>query len=90
MTMIVDNTAKNRFELVIDGQTVYADYKKDGTTLYIKYVEAPVALRGRGASGQLMDGVMKIARQNGVKVVPICGYAASWIRRHTEYHDLLA
>jgi predicted GNAT family acetyltransferase len=37
-----------------------------------------------------MQGVMEIARRDGVKVVPLCSYASAWIRRHREYRDLLA
>ena len=42
----VDNAAASRYELVEQGHTAYADYRKDGGTLYIKYVFAPEALRG--------------------------------------------
>jgi uncharacterized protein len=36
-----------------------------------------------------MAGVMEIARTEGLKVRPLCSYAAAWMRRHREYHDLL-
>ena len=85
-----DNPSKGRYELDIDGKIVFANYRRDGGTLYIPYVEAPPSLRGTGAAGRLMEGVMEIARAEKLKVVPICGYAASWIRRHRQYHDLLA
>jgi hypothetical protein len=86
---VKDNPAKNRYELDIDGKIVFANYRRQGSTLYIPYVEAPVSLRGTGAAGRLMQGVMEIARAEELKVVPICGYAASWVRRHREHHDLL-
>jgi predicted GNAT family acetyltransferase len=85
-----DNPERSRFELVIGGQTVFARYARQDSTLVIPYVEAPPALRGTGAAGQLMKGVMEIARAEGLKVKPLCWYAAGWIQRHTEYHDLLA
>ena len=37
-----------------------------------------------------MEGVLARARAEGLKVRPICGYAAAYIRRHREHHDLLA
>lgn len=85
-----DNRERSRYELEIDGQIVFASYRRDGATVAILHVEAPPALRGTGAAGALMDGVMRIVRATGAKVVPLCGYAASWIRRHGEYRDLLA
>lgn len=88
-TPVKDNPAKSRFELDVDGKTVFANYRRNGATLYIPYVEAPPSLRGSGAAGHLMEGVMAIARAEGLTVVPICGYAANWIHRHREHHDLL-
>ena len=85
-----DNTAQRRYEYHVDSAFAFADYRDEGTTRYINYVESPDALRGTGAAGKLMQHVMDKARQDNVKVIPVCGYAASWIRKHTEFHDLLA
>jgi predicted GNAT family acetyltransferase len=52
-------------------------------------VEAPLPLRGTGAAGRLMQGVAEIARTEGLKITPLCGYAWAWIQRHKEYRDLL-
>ena len=83
-----DNTAKNRFEYQVDNATAFANYHVKNETLYIEYVEAPPELRGTGAAGKLMQYVMDTARSQNQKVIPICGYAATWITRHPEYHDL--
>jgi hypothetical protein len=84
-----DNQARSRYELEVDRQIVFATYSRDGSTLYIRHVEAPPPLRGTGAAGRLMRAIMETARADGLKVVPFCSYAAFWIRRHREYHDLL-
>lgn len=89
--IVIDNTEKSRFELTEDGHTAYADYSKDKNgILSIKYVFAPEALRGKGTAGRLMEGVSQTAKEKGFKLYPICGYASSWLRRHAEYHDLVA
>ena len=87
---ITDNTAKSRFELEEQGHTAYADYRREGGVLSIKYVFSPEALRGQGTAGRLMDGVTAAARAENLKILPICGYAASWLRKHKEHHDLIA
>lgn len=79
---VTDNTGKSRFELNIDGQIARADYRISGDMLYIDYVEAPPALRGTGAAGRLMEGIMTAAAEKGYAVEPVCGYAAAWMRRH--------
>ena len=73
----------SRFEIDIEGQTVFADYRLEDKTLYITHVESPPALRGRGAAGQLMQQIIEKTQKETLTVVPICGYAASWIKRNT-------
>jgi predicted GNAT family acetyltransferase len=90
MSDVSDNCEKSRFELEEAGAVVFADYRRDGAVLAIRYVEAPPILRGTGAAGRLMQGVMEIARAEGRKVLPLCGYASAWIRRHPEWHDFRA
>lgn len=87
---MTDNQGKSRFELVEAGETAYADYRKENGVLTIKYVFAPEALRGTGAAGRLMEQVAAQARAENLKILPLCGYAGSWLRRHSEYGDLVA
>jgi len=86
---VTDNRERSRYELEVGGETVFALYRRHGETLVIPHVEAPPRLRGTGAAGRLMRGVMEIARAEGLKVVPLCGYASAWIRRHREFADLV-
>lgn len=79
-----------RYEMDEQGQTSYADYRRQGERLFIDYVFAPVSLRGTGASGRLMAALSADARAKGLKITPICGYAAAWLRRSKEFGDLVA
>ena len=90
MEQVTDNTAASRFELAEPGGVSFAEYRREDGRLVIRHVEAPPVLRGTGAAGRLMEGVLATARAEGRKVVPLCGYAAAYIRRHREHHDLLA
>lgn len=90
MDPVIDNTALSRFELHEDGKLAHADYQIRGGVLMLPHVEADPALRGRGSAGRLMEGVLQIARQRGLKVRPVCGYAAAYIQRHPRHHDLVA
>lgn len=85
-----DNTAKQRFELEENGHTSFADYRLEGDVLHLPHVEAPPALRGTGAAGRLMQAIVDHARTHGLKLHPICGYAAAWLQKHEDTHDLLA
>ncbi len=88
--MITDNPEKQRFERQVGEHIVFANYRIDDKTLFINYVEAPPALRGSGEAGNLMHDIVNHARVHDFKIYPICGYAASWLRRHPEHADLMA
>ena len=81
-TAVHDNQKTGRYELDVDGQIVFAIYRREGSTLTIRHVEAPVPLRGTGAAGRLMEGIMEIAAREHLSIVPLCSYAAAWMRRH--------
>lgn len=80
----------DRYEMDEQGQTSWADYRLSGERLYLDHVESPSALRGTGAAGRLMGALSADARAKGLKITPICGYAAAWLRRSKEFGDLVA
>lgn len=88
--LFLKDAAASRFELRIGEYIAYADYRLEKDILTIRYVFAPDALRGTGAAGRLMEKIMEEARANTLKIVPICGYAASWMRKHKEHQNLMA
>lgn len=79
----------DRYEMDEQGQTSWADYRLSGDRLYLDHVESPPALRGTGAAGRLMAALSADVRAKGLKISPICGYAAAWLRRSKEFGDLV-
>lgn len=79
----------DRYEMDEQGQTSWADYRLSGERLYLDHVESPPALRGTGAAGRLMAALSADVRAKGLKITPICGYAAAWLRRSKEFGDLV-
>lgn len=85
-----NNKVDHRYDMDEQGMTSWADYRLSGDRLYIDHVESPPALRGTGAAGRLMAALAADARGQGLKITPICGYAAAWLRRSHEFRDLVA
>jgi predicted GNAT family acetyltransferase len=85
---VQDNPTLSRFELHEGGETAFADYIRLDDLLIIPHVEAPLALRGGGAAGRLMQGVLERARAAGLKVRPTCSYALAFMRRNPQYDDV--
>jgi len=79
----------DRYEMDEQGLTSWADYRRSGDRLYIDHVESPVALRGSGAAGRLMAALSADARARNLRITPICGYAAAWLRRSKAFGDLV-
>jgi predicted GNAT family acetyltransferase len=89
MTELHDNATAGRLEMAILGQIVFADYRRVGGRLVIDHVEAPPSLRGTGAAGRFMEALVDHARRAGLRITPLCGYAAAWLARRPEHRDLV-
>ena len=76
------NPELSRYHLDVDGLLAFADYQRAGQRLVIPHVESDPALRGQGAAGRLMAKVAETARAEGMRITPICSYAAAWLKRN--------
>lgn len=85
-----NNEALSRFELETNGLITFANYRQDADILTIDYVFAPPELRGSGSAAKLMEEIAMFARKENMKIIPICGFASSWLKRSSQYRDLLA
>jgi predicted GNAT family acetyltransferase len=86
---MIDNIEQHRFELVENGLTVFADYRRHDNRYVIVHVEADPALRGTGAAGRLMTGMVALAREKNLQIVPRCAYATAWFKDNPEAADVL-
>lgn len=89
MGHVIDNPRLSRFELVENGATAFADYVRENGRVIVPHVEAPPALRGTGAAGRLMEGVIDLVRSRGEVLVPVCSYAQAYVHRHPEHRDVV-
>ena len=46
-------------------------------------------LRGKAIAAKLLTEVVKMAREEDLKVIPICSYAVAKLTRNDEYEDIL-
>jgi uncharacterized protein len=86
---VIDNPARSRYELALDGGVAFVDYQQAGNVRVLTHSEVPPASRGRGIGGQMVAGALQLAREQGVRVNPRCSYVARFIERNPQYHDLL-
>ena len=86
---IIDNRARNRYELTVDGATAHVDYTRAPGVITFIHTLVPEQLAGRGIGSRLAQHVLDEARRNGEKVIPQCPFIAAYIKRHKEYQDLV-
>ncbi len=84
--------SKGRYEVsASEGGQAYMTYSRAGDTLVIiDHTEVPETLRGKGYGAALVERAVKDAREAGLKIVPLCPFAAAQFRRHAEWHDVLS
>jgi uncharacterized protein len=88
--VVRNNTAANQFEAEIDGQVALAAYgRMESDTIVFTHTEVPDAFEGRGIGSKLARAALDYARSEQLKVVPLCPFIASYIRRHKEDQDLI-
>jgi predicted GNAT family acetyltransferase len=81
---VVDDQERSRFVVEEDGATAQLVYRLQGDVLDLLHTEVPEALGGRGVGGALVEAALGRAGRDGLRLVPTCGYARSWLRKHPD------
>jgi len=87
---VTNNERTHRFELESGDQTAFLSYRHVGGSLTLDHTEVPPELEGRGIASKLARTALEYAREQGLQVVPICPYVGKYLKKHSEYLDLLS
>ncbi len=91
MTIAIEHLAqRGRFQTIVEGATCVADYRLQGGVMLITHTEVAPRLQGRGIAAALVQAALAHARENGLKVNPLCSYARTYVQRHPDTQALLA
>ena len=85
---VTHNQANNAFEAWIDGYLSKLDYIQDGKNFVITHVGVHPEYRGQGVAGKIVEVGLQYAKQNSLRVIPMCSYAAAYIRRNPQHREL--
>jgi predicted GNAT family acetyltransferase len=82
---------KGAFYIDEDGEWIAElTYSKNGNTMTIDHTEIDEKLRGEGIGQDMVKAAVEYARENGLKIKPVCPYARKIIESTPEFQDVLA
>lgn len=87
---VLHNTARKRFEITIDGHLNRVEYLLTADRIIFTHTEVHPLLEGQGIAALLAKTGLEYAQAHQLKVMPLCPYVASYMKRHPEYKVLLA
>ena len=90
MYTLIDNKEKSRFEFRIGDQVAVADYSINGNVISIPHVGVPKALEGQGIASALVLSALQNIEERKLKLIPICPFVVTYVKRHPEWQKLLA
>ena len=68
----------------------YLTYVLQDGVMVIEHTVVAPRFQGQGIAGRLVEETARYAREEGLKVRPLCSYAARVMSRDPKFQDLLA
>lgn len=86
-----DNERKGEFFYQVDGQKLgLMTYSHAGDDkIIIDHTEVDPSLKGQGVGYKLVEASVKYARENDLKIMPLCPFANAVFKKRVEYKDVL-
>src|SRR5215831_3167056 len=89
-TVVTDNPAASRYEVHVGGALAgFVVYHLRGQQISLIHTEVDGRFQGAGLAARLARYSLDDARKRHLAVLPSCPYIRSWIKKHSEYTDLV-
>lgn len=86
---VINNSDARRFETRVGDYFALIDYMRAGNNIVFTHTEVPTIFEGQGVAGKMAKTALEYARDHDLKVIPLCPFVTSYIRRHPEYQPLV-
>jgi predicted GNAT family acetyltransferase len=87
-TPVTHNEAKGQFEIALENNTAFLQYRRTSDHLSLIHTEVPEAMRGKGLGKQLVRAALDYAHFNQLKVIPVCPFVKAYLQKHKEAQTL--
>jgi uncharacterized protein len=87
---IRDNPDLRRHEAHLDGRLAgFSQYRLEPARVTFTHTKVDPEFEGRGIGSGLVRWQLDDARRRGLRIVPLCPFVKSYLRRHPEYADIV-
>lgn len=87
---VTNNEEAQRFEATVHGLHAIITYRRFPDRIVFNHTEVSPPLEGKGLAAKLSRTALDFARANHLRVVPLCPYVSSFLRKHREFQDLVS
>lgn len=74
-----------RFEITLDGETAFLEYRYYHNDIAFMHTEVPAALEGKGIASALAVYAFAYAKTHNKPVMVYCPFVAGYLKKHPEY-----
>lgn len=87
---LINNHDKNQYEFHIPPYLAKIEYIiTKQNEIYLTHTEVPVELEGQGIGSELVLQVLQDIEKSEYRLVPLCPFVATYIKRHPEWKKLV-
>lgn len=87
---LIQNKEMQQFEMHINSSTALVAYEEKGDKYALIHTEVPEALEGKGIASILVLKVLNFIEAEGRKIIPLCPYVKSYLKKHPEWERIVA
>ncbi|MDR2955026.1 MAG: N-acetyltransferase [Prevotella sp.] len=86
---LYNNEELEQYEYHIGDFTPHISYRMKDGDIYLTHTRMPDQLQGKGIGKRLVEDVLNDISYRGIKLVPLCAFVASYIRKNPRWLILL-
>lgn len=86
---ILDNQQNQQFQILLDDEMAYLEYRLHDGVLVLMHTEVPDKLGGKGIASALATHAFNYARAHHMKVKVYCPFVLTWLKKHSEQMDIV-
>lgn len=89
MNLVRNNKEKMRFEIAIDGEIAYLDYRFYHKSIAFMHTVVPASWSGKGLASTLATYAFQYAKEHHMPVMVYCPFVSKFLKKNPIYREQL-